>query len=221
MSKKTTGSNLMWGVLVLMLAGVCIAFAMNQTPENPVQPAQQVRASFAVGRLEIARSVPPFSFTDRSGKTVSRDDLSGNVWVASFIFTNCADTCPAMTARLQELSALIDGVDHVRLVSFSVDPERDSLKALNEYAGTYGITDPHWYFLRGERKEIIDLCVKGFSLAAPVELEKDPDQLVHSSRFVLVDKTGRIRGLYKGTGLEGRQSVAALQEDIRTLLNEE
>src|SRR5829696_4680762 len=84
--------------------------------------------------------VPDFSLTERSGRTVTRDDLRGKVWVASFVFTRCTSHCPQVTrtvARLQEELGL-DRRDKLRLGTCTVDPERDQPDDLRLYAEAHG-----------------------------------------------------------------------------------
>src|SRR5260370_866763 len=80
--------------------------------------------------------LPDFSLTDQSGKPVTLHDLSGKVWVADFIFTNCGGTCPVMTGKMRKLQEALP--PEIHLVSFSVDPERDTQKILAAYAEEYG-----------------------------------------------------------------------------------
>ena len=78
--------------------------------------------------LPILSTVPDFSLTERSGQPFGLNDLRGHVWVADFIFTNCAGTCPIMTTAMTEIqqTALAEKLDDVKLVSITVDPEGDS-----------------------------------------------------------------------------------------------
>jgi len=116
--------------------------------------------------LPVFHEVAPFSFQERSGRTVSREDLRGRVWIADFIFTSCAGICPGMTANFRKVDqALRDVSGQVVLVSFTVDPERDTEEKLTAYANSQGAGD-HWLFLRGPREEVVRLSREGFLLGA-------------------------------------------------------
>src|SRR5437667_10989722 len=80
--------------------------------------------------------VPDFSLTDQTGKTATLHDLAGKVWVADFIFTNCGGTCPVMTDKMRKLEDALPA--EVHLVSFTVDPTRDTAKVLAAYAEEHG-----------------------------------------------------------------------------------
>jgi|GEM_PF-132054 len=141
--------------------------------------------------------LPDFKLTERSGKTVTLADLKGKVWVADFIFTYCGGPCPIMTRRMRDLHRSLEKkkLADVLTVSISVDPQRDTPQVLTEYATMYKVEDYDWLFLTGTKQDIYDLSVKGFKLA--VEPEQGTDQLIHSTRFVLVDQQAQIRGYYE------------------------
>lgn len=166
--------------------------------------------------LPVLGTLPPFSLTERSGKTVGADDLRGRVWIAGFIFTRCPDICPVLTQRMATLQApLAEGADPVQLVAFSVDPGHDTSDVLRAYAERYG-AGPHWWFLTGSRDAIFTVLRDGFRVA--VADDGPPNApITHSDRFVLVDRTLRIRGYYHGLDPD---DLARLQSDARRLRDE-
>src|SRR2546425_865342 len=147
--------------------------------------------------------LPDFSLTDQTDKTVTLQELKGRVWVADFIFTNCAGTCPMMTDKMRKLQEGLPA--EIRMVSFTVDPDRDTTKALAAYAAEHGATRDRWLFLTGEKHALYDLCMKGFKLPLDDTGGTEAEPITHSTRFVLVDKEGEIRGYYSGTEEEGLQ----------------
>jgi protein SCO1 len=157
--------------------------------------------------------VPDFSLTDQTERTVTLNQLKGKVWIADFIFTNCGGTCPAMTEQMRKLQQVLPA--EVHLVSFTVDPTRDTSKALASYAAEHGATKDRWLFLTGDKQALFDLCVKGFKLPVDDTGGTPVEPITHSTRFVLVDKNGEIRGYYSGTEEE---SLAQLTADARKLL---
>lgn len=145
-------------------------------------------------------SVPEFSLTDQNGKTVTRGDLDGKVWIADFIFTNCAGTCPMLTETMIRLQRALP--KEVHLVSFSVDPGRDTPEVLAAYAAKAETDKNRWHFLTGEKEKLYDLSIKGFKLALDDTGGTDAEPITHSTRLVLVDREGKIRGYYGGTDEE-------------------
>ncbi len=175
---------------------------------------------------------PTFVLTDQLGRTVQSGDLRGRAAVANFVYTHCRETCPLLTARMRALQdrlrreGLLDG--RVRLLSFAVDPARDTVPVLRAYADQHDADPEAWRFLTGPEEQMRRLVVEGFrlgvvpvTLSAPVpdghadhEHRHDYD-VMHSNRFVLIDPRGQIRAYYDGLDVELDRVVA----DLRSLLH--
>lgn len=110
-------------------------------------------------------------------------------------------------------------------VGFTVDPAHDTPAVLRAYAARYQADTEHWLFLTGPPEEIIPLIVDGFRLgvqALPPTATDNPaadagssaPEVLHSGRFVLIDRRGRIRAYYDGTGVDLERIV----RDVHRLL---
>lgn len=135
------------------------------------------------------KGLPDFTFTERDGRTVSKKDLLGKPWIAGFIFTRCAGPCPLVTGAMKQIEKDCKDADF-RLVTFTVDPARDTLEVLNQYANGYEAPKERWLFLTGEQRPIYELIRDGFKL--PVEETTGPDrkpgfEIIHSTAVVLVN----------------------------------
>ena len=145
--------------------------------------------------------LPDFSLSAVSAgtaaKPISRADLLGRVWVTDFIFTHCEGPCPALSndmARLQK-----DLPARVGLLTITVDPERDDAKVLSEYAKHFGADPDRWLFVTGPQGAVVDLLTRGFKLPAFKDAKAPSGRRVtHSTRLVLVDAKGRLRGYFDG-----------------------
>lgn len=154
--------------------------------------------------LPVLATVPEFALTDQDGHTVGLKDLLGKAWVANFIFTRCAATCPAQSKNLADFQAkLADSPlrDKVRIVSVSVDPEFDTPKVLKAYAEKFAAKPAVWSFLTGSADDVLSLSQEGFLLAAGRQ-EKGAAGPMHSAKFALVDAFGQIRGYYDGVSAQ-------------------
>jgi protein SCO1/2 len=160
--------------------------------------------------LPVLGEIPGFELTNQQGRKFGRTALDGHVWVADFIYTNCEGPCPRMSSHMHALQARVDG--DVKLVSFSVDPARDTPDALEQYGKKFGADDSRWTFLTGDSKTLNMLDHDAFKLG---ELGVNMD---HSTRFVLVDRKGRIRGYY---GIAEGDPVARLAIDAARLEKEQ
>jgi len=167
------------------------------------------KANTARTQLPVLGEIPPFEFVERSGETFGLDNLKGKVHVVDFIFTNCLGPCPVMAINMGDLYKAFGDSDKVGFLSITVDPERDTIVALQDYAEKVGVTDSRWQFIRGDMNELVDLSEKGFMVPA----EGLPGG--HSTKFVLLDKDAKIRGYYTGTD---KASIDILKRDIATLL---
>jgi protein SCO1/2 len=163
------------------------------------------------GDLPRFGRLPDFSLQDHRGHPATLAGLKGRIWVADFIFTRCGGACPAMTARMSRLRHEVP--DEVAFVSFTVDPANDTPEVLARYAANFK-GDPRWRFVTGRQKDLYALSTDGFKLAAmevpPAEQEAGGDgPFLHSSKFVLVDRFGDIRGYYDSTDENEVKKLAA------------
>ena len=162
--------------------------------------------------VPVYSTVPDFTLTERSDRTITRKDLAGKIWVADFIFTHCAGICPTMSANMEKLQARLP--KDVRLVSFSVDPQNDTPAVLTEYARRYNADPERWLFLTGDPQVMQKLSIEGFKLAMDPTSGTEIEPITHSSRFALVDREGRIRGYY---GMEDADSLDRIVADAGRL----
>jgi protein SCO1/2 len=157
-------------------------------------------------------AVPDFTLTERSGRQVTRQDLAEHVWIADFIFTRCSGICPAMSSKMKKLQDELP--KEIRLVSFGIDPEYDTPEVLTDYAKRYEADPERWLFLTGDAPAMQRLSVEGFKLALDPTSGTEAEPILHSSRFVLVDRKGQIRGYY---GAEDPEALDRLAADARKL----
>lgn len=176
---------------------------------------------------EIAVPVPEFTLTERSGRQVSRGDLGGKVWVASFVFTCCARQCPQVTGSMAQLHHEMAAEPDFRQVTFTVDPERDTPAVLAQYAQRHGADAERWLFLTGPQEKLYSLIESGFLLA--VKQNKGADrtpgnEVTHSFKLALVDRRGRIRGYFDGRRTDDQgmpvDELTPLKRAITALLRE-
>jgi protein SCO1/2 len=164
----------------------------------------------------VFQQIPDFRFISQEGKTVTQQDLNDQVYVANFIFSSCKDICKKMTSQMSRVQEAFREEPAVKLVSYTVDPDRDSVATLKRYADQYGANADKWYFLTGPKAEIYQLAQQGYKLPAMAAPSVIPD-FIHSDKFILVDKQKRVRGIYNGTEPE---EIDRLITEIKILLQE-
>jgi len=161
-------------------------------------------------------TVPRFQLINQEGQPFDSAQLAGKIWIADFIFTSCPGPCPLISARMSELQKPLENTD-VHLVSFSVDPEKDTPEVLRGYAGKLHADPKRWDFLTGPKSAIYELSHDGFKLAVSDGSDAAAAP-VHSTRMVLVDRHGEIRGYYEATEAD---AVTKLLADTNHLLREQ
>ncbi len=160
--------------------------------------------------LPILGSVPPFTLTAQDDAAFNSRVLDSKVWVADFIFTHCTGPCPRMTSQMSKVAKAYAGNADVRFVSFTIDPVRDTPAVLSEYARRFHADPAQWNFLTGPVPDLHHLSREVFMLG-----DIDGRTFEHSTRFMLVDRRGRIRGAYLTSEPE---SIPQLTADIAVLL---
>jgi protein SCO1/2 len=177
----------------------------------------------------IYYQVPDFKVVNQYGDTVTQRNLNDGIYLANFFFTTCKDVCPSMNRRVKriydemmELAAKNEAIAKknkvantstpVKFISFTVDPETDSVPLLSAYAKRFDVTGNNWYFVTAG-KEAIFKVGQGFLL--PVSIE---DRTIdHSQQILLIDKQNRIRGMYNTLD---DADMKRLQGEIKVLLYE-
>lgn len=160
--------------------------------------------------------VPAFQLTNQNGQAFGSGQLNGKIWIADFVYTTCPGPCPMISSRMSELQKPLEKTD-VHLVSFSVDPEKDTPAVLRDYAAKLQAEPGRWDFLTGSKSTIYKLSHDGFKLA--VSDGSDEQGIpVHSTRMVLVDRQGQIRGYYDAVEPE---AITKLVADTTHLLREQ
>lgn len=159
--------------------------------------------------------VPNFKFQTQNGDSLELDSLRGSIYVADFFFATCPGICPKLSNSLERVQSSFIKDRNFKIISFTVDPEKDSIEALRRYADLHNAIPGKWYFLRGSQQSIFKLAYDGFFVTAKPDEDGGPEAFIHSEKLVLVDWNGNIRGYYSGVD---SASVNKLMGDIVLLL---
>lgn len=163
----------------------------------------------------------PVAFAARAvdggaARELAAGDLLGRPWVADFVFTRCGGPCPRLSASMAKLQKRLP--TEVRLVSFTVDPDFDTLEVLARYAERHGAQPGRWLFARLEPRPLFELVNAGFKLPVYIDPKAEPaSRSIHSTKLVLMDAQGRVRGYYDGLA---PGALDDLERDARKVLAE-
>jgi len=163
----------------------------------------------------LYHQIPAFRFTDQGGQSFTEKNLEGKVYVASFFFATCPEICPKMNSQVQRAAEKYKDNKDVAFVSFTVNPEQDTVAALAAYAKKFKADRLQWSFLTGNKDSIYKLAGEGYLVYAAQG--KGANDFFHSQDLLLIDKDHRIRGIYDG--LESKE-VDTLIDEIAVLLYE-
>lgn len=212
-------------VALIFVGGVIIAYFLTKPSEKPLKIYNPVDVQSDLVEEDLIRkgyghTIQEFSFTDQSGKAYGSKELKGKIYVAEYFFTTCGTICPVMNAEMQRVQSAYKGNDHLKILSFTVDPETDSVAQMKMYAEGHGADPNQWHFLTGDKKDLYKLARRSFFVLKPAEAANQGDvgsDFIHTNYFVLVDTKKRIRGYYDGTN---SKEVDKLIGDIQKLLEE-
>ena len=173
---------------------------------------------FGTPVLPVLSYVPPFSFDNQQGQRVTDKDVAGKVYVAEYFFTTCKGICPRMNVNMKRLSDDLAGETDFRILSYTVDPETDSVGRMKHYADSLGADPGRWWFLTGRKESLYHLARNGYLLDDPKNNALNiNEQFLHTQFVALVDKGGRVRKIYDGLK---QDELDELEKDISVLLKE-
>lgn len=165
-------------------------------------------------RYRAIHRIAPFSLRNQLGEVVSNDTLRGKIYVANFFFSSCQAICPKMVKNLRNIQSTFQDDADVMLVSHSVMPGTDSPDVLRAYAAANGISANKWHLLTGDKDAIYDLARRSYFAEKRLGINKQSGEFLHTENMLLIDRQGRIRGVYNATlPLDAERVIA----DIRQL----
>jgi len=219
-SGKTLTINI--ALFALAFTALGIAF-MRSTSKKPLRSlpyvgVNKVDSTLVDGKYKvdtIYHSVLGFKLLDQFGQTVTLDTFKNKVFVANFFFAQCPGICKRMNSLLETATLKFKGNPNVKFVSYTVDPLRDSVPVLLDYAKMHDAVPYQWYFLTGNKNEIYNLARKSYYAAVD---DSAGNNFVHTQNMALVDYQGHIRGIYSGTD---STEINKMIVDINLLLQEE
>lgn len=208
MNRAPSRSGIAWKVTLILIPLVTLGLLLWLRNVEVVALRQRTVSSYG--------TVPSFQLVNQNGQAFGSAQIAGKIWIADFIYTTCPGPCPMISSRMSELQKPLEKTD-VHLVSFSVDPEKDTPEVLRGYAEKLQAEPERWDFLTGPKSTIYKLSHDGFKLA--VSDGSDAEGIpVHSTRMVLVDRHGQIRGYYNAAEADAMTKLLA---DTNHLLREQ
>jgi protein SCO1 len=211
---------------LLVCAAITIAYVMTLDKQSvktlPIIQPKDVKKEMVdpeLLQIGMGHRIGDFTLLNQYGESITLEKVKGKVFVAEYFFTTCGTICPKMTEQMTRVQERFRGNDEVKILSFTVNPDYDTVQVLLEYAQKYGVEKDQWHFLTGSKEELYRLARKSFFVLKPAEainLGDAGSDFIHTNNFILVDQQLRIRGYYDGTSIS---EVNELMEDIELLLS--
>ena len=209
----------------IFIIGIIISyFMLTPSDEKPLPVINPADVNSEMVDEDLVRQghghkIGAFSFTDQTGKTFGLDDVKGKVFVAEYFFSTCGTICPRMTEQMERVHYKFKSNKDVAILSFTVDPETDTVARLAEYAKQHNANAKQWHFLTGKKEDLYQVARRSFFVLKPAAVRNQGDvgsDFIHTNNFVLVDRELHIRGYYDGTD---PKDVDRLMRDMERLLD--
>ena len=169
-------------------------------------------------KLPVLNNVHSFSFTRQDGKQITEKDALGKVNVIEFFFSTCQGICPRLNHNMQKLASHFKDQKDLLILSHTVDPSNDNVERLKKYSDSLGADIQQWWFLTGSKQDLYKSARENYLLDDPQNNSKNiNEQFLHTQFFALVDKQGRVRGIYDALKSD---EIQKLYGDIEDLLKE-
>lgn len=210
MNKPTRSIELVvWSGLCCVLLAIVGSFLVAKL---------RTRGTITARSLPVMGAVEAFTLTNQLGQAVSLEDLRGHVWVADIIFTRCPGPCAKMTREMRSLQDAVSAKTGVRFISLTADPGNDTPAVLKQYGEKHGAYPDRWSFLTGNQTDLYRVATRGLLLAVeeikPEARQSEVDMFIHSTRFAIVDRNGRVRAALDGADPESRPKILATIEAL-------
>ncbi len=204
--------KLLYAIASLLLLSACKFNGNHKT--LPIMGRKQAVTKTIDGKTvtdTVYQTIPTFKYVNQYGDSITDKTLNGNIYVADFFFTTCPSICPVMQRNMLNVYNAFKDTTGFKIISYSIDPQHDSVPILKKYADKLGISGNNWWLLQGSKNETYQLA-KSYLVSVQ---EKNPaGEYIHDGYFILIDKQKRIRGTYEGTD---PKEVDKLIEDIKIL----
>ena len=162
----------------------------------------------------VYHAIPDFKFQNQDGDTITNSTFAEQAYVVDFFFTSCPTICPKVKKQMLRIHEKYKTNPNLKLVSYTIDPKRDDVEHLSNYARNLGVDSKNWHFLTGDKWDLHGIAEDYFSVA--IENADAPGGFDHSGRLILVDKNRHIRSFCNGTE---EKSVSGFMKDIELLLD--
>ncbi|MEQ9303169.1 MAG: SCO family protein [Marinoscillum sp.] len=203
-------------LIILVISIIAACGEVKSSYELPILGRKEIVEKEVNGEMikdTIFHTIAPFQFVDQDSTIITNATFHNQVYVADFFFTSCPTICPVMKQQMLRIYEEYLNDPEVAILSHTIDPKHDTVAVLKDFSEKLGVESSKWHFVTGSQDDIYEIGETSYMVVAN-EDECAPGGYIHSGAFLLVDKKGRIRGVYDGTVPE---QVDILINDIKRL----
>lgn len=186
------------GFLIVLIVFLFSCMAKGKPDPLPFYDSADLTPRWE-GEREMEHVIAPFSLVNQEGDTIKNKDLQGRIYVANFFFTTCGSICPRMMNNLKKVQDRFRSDTSIMILSHTVLPEKDSVAVLKKYAQKKGINSRQWWLLTGDKEQLYSLARRSYFADEETGYYRSKDEFLHTENCMLVDRKGRIRGVYNAT----------------------
>ena len=142
-----------WGValLVLILFGAVVVGCGSHSRASGTTTG----SAFAGLVIQPARPAPALALRNYTGRDVDLTAFRGKAVLLAFVYTHCPDVCPLIVTNLATAQRqLASEARHLQIIAVTVDPERDTPRAVTQFLATRRATGAMDYLI-GSRKQLL------------------------------------------------------------------
>jgi protein SCO1 len=196
-----------------------IISCQNEPKKLPILGDREAVEKNVDGKIVVDtayHSISDFKFVSQYGDTITQDFVRGKIYLVDFFFTSCPTICPRVKKNMLKVYESIKNDPNVVILSHTIDPRRDDVATIKNYADKLHLNGKQWLFLTGDRDALYKSA--GEYLIAAQEEETAEGGFTHSGNVMLIDENRHIRGFYNG--MEEAQMTGDLLRDLAILKNE-
>jgi protein SCO1/2 len=210
---------------LITITAVLIAYFSTKDKQKPLPVINPIDVNSEMVDEDLLRkgyghTVGNFAFTNQEGNTITQQEIEDKIVVVEYFFTTCMTICPKMNVQMQRINEHFKGNEEFKILSFTVNPEVDTVEQMKRYADAHKANSNQWHFLTGEKEKLYQLARTSFFVLKPAEAQNLGDagnDFIHTNNFVLIDRKKRLRGYYDGTSVK---ETNQLIQDIEQLMTE-
>ena len=201
--RDTAVNNKSWVAGLLLLAALHMPLVDQST-------AQSSDENFLPPNSVYHLQVP---IEDQLGEITGLDRYRGNPVLVTMFYASCPHVCPLLISTIQLTESKLSNEERskLRVLTISIDPERDTPTLLRETMQRHSVDSDRWSMVRPVPDDL-----RSIAGVFGVKYKKLPDgEFNHTTRIVLLDSDGTIISSTEQLGRHDDAFLEAIKSSMR------